>query len=107
MYDSTIASHPNTILTLNHEVVESTAYVHLTFIFPSSLLIFSRHNVLPHALEALTNAGYRLVTVAECLGVDAYNSTFTPFFNILYLLTRCLGVGSPSERDVRMPKLIR
>ncbi|KAK0500123.1 carbohydrate esterase family 4 protein [Armillaria luteobubalina] len=56
-YDGFVATRPNTILTLNHETYESSATT-----------------VLPHAIEALKGAGYRLVTVAECLGRPAYLS---------------------------------
>ncbi|KAK0441351.1 carbohydrate esterase family 4 protein [Armillaria borealis] len=52
-YDALAASHPNTILTLNHET-----YGHTT--------------VLPHAIEVLKGEGYNLVTVAECLGLAPY-----------------------------------
>ncbi|KAK0493262.1 carbohydrate esterase family 4 protein [Armillaria luteobubalina] len=54
-YDALVASHPNTILTLNHET-----YGHTT--------------VLPHAIEVLQGAGYSLATVAECLGLAPYSS---------------------------------
>ncbi|KAK0205082.1 carbohydrate esterase family 4 protein [Desarmillaria ectypa] len=56
-YDSRVASRPNTILTLNHETYESTS-----------------STVLPHAIEVLQGAGYKLVTVAECLGLPPYLS---------------------------------
>ncbi|PBK76007.1 carbohydrate esterase family 4 protein [Armillaria solidipes] len=56
-YDAFVASRPNTILTLNHETYESSATT-----------------VLPHAIEALQGAGYKLVTVAECLGLPPYLS---------------------------------
>ncbi|KAK0469444.1 carbohydrate esterase family 4 protein [Desarmillaria tabescens] len=56
-YDGFVASRPNTILTLNHETVESTG-----------------STVLPHAIEVLQGAGYKLVTVAECLGLPPYLS---------------------------------
>ncbi|KAK0493253.1 carbohydrate esterase family 4 protein [Armillaria luteobubalina] len=52
-YDALATSHPNTILTLNHET-----YGHTT--------------VLPHAIQVLKAAGYNLVTVAECLGLPSY-----------------------------------
>ncbi|TRM63674.1 carbohydrate esterase family 4 protein [Schizophyllum amplum] len=64
-YDDTVASHPDTILALNHEIYSSTAY-----------------DVLPYAIDLLQGAGYKLVTVAECLGMEPYQST-----------------GQPSERD--------
>lgn len=56
-YDALVASHPNTILTLNHETYDSTATT-----------------VLPHAIEVLQGAGYSLATVAECLGLAPYSS---------------------------------
>jgi hypothetical protein len=36
------------------------------------------HQVLPHAISVLQASGYRLVTVAECLGVEPYQSVTTP-----------------------------
>ena len=40
-------------------------------------------DVLPHAISVLKNAGYNLVTVAECLGLEPYQ-----------------WVGEPSTPDV-------
>lgn len=45
--------------------------------------IYNSHEVLPHAISVLQAKGYRLVTLAECLGQPAYQS-----------------VGAPSVRDV-------
>ncbi|KDR81985.1 hypothetical protein GALMADRAFT_240389 [Galerina marginata CBS 339.88] len=61
LYTSTIANHPSTILALNHETIETTA-----------------HQVLPFAIQKLQAAGYRLVTLAECLGKPAYQSVGAP-----------------------------
>ncbi|KAK0431951.1 carbohydrate esterase family 4 protein [Armillaria borealis] len=58
-YDTLVAKHPSTILTLNHETVGDTT-------------------VLPHALDDLLGAGYNLVTVAECLGLPPYLSVAAP-----------------------------
>ncbi|PBK68143.1 carbohydrate esterase family 4 protein [Armillaria solidipes] len=58
-YDTLVAKHPSTILTLNHETVGDTT-------------------VLPHALDDLLGAGYNLVTVAECLGLPPYLSVVAP-----------------------------
>ncbi|KXN82672.1 Peptidoglycan-N-acetylglucosamine deacetylase [Leucoagaricus sp. SymC.cos] len=66
LYDELLAKHPSTILALNHEVYETTA-----------------HQVLPYALEKLSKAGYKMVSVAECVGLPPYQS-----------------VGSPAVRDV-------
>ncbi|KAG9078079.1 Carbohydrate esterase 4 protein [Ceratobasidium sp. UAMH 11750] len=64
-YQELADRHPNNILTLNHETYSSTV-----------------NDLLPHAIDTLQQAGYNLVTVAECLGMDPYLST-----------------GAPSERD--------
>jgi hypothetical protein len=45
--------------------------------------MFYRREVLPYAIEVLQAAGYKLVTVAECLGENPY-----------------LRVDAPSARDV-------
>lgn len=36
------------------------------------------HQVLPFAIQKLQAAGYKLVTLAECLGQPAYQSTSAP-----------------------------
>ncbi|KAF5374529.1 hypothetical protein D9615_009071 [Tricholomella constricta] len=61
LYDNIIAQRPSTILALNHEVYETTV-----------------HQVLPYAISKLQNAGYRLVTLSECLGLPAYQSVGPP-----------------------------
>ncbi|KAG9019781.1 Carbohydrate esterase 4 protein [Tulasnella sp. 427] len=66
LYQNLVNSHPSSILTLNHETYASTV-----------------NEVLPFALQVLVQAGYRFVTVAECLGMDPY-----------------LSVGAPQARDV-------
>jgi len=38
----------------------------------------SAHVVLPHAIKALKAKGYKLVTLAECLGVKPYKSVKAP-----------------------------
>lgn len=60
-YDNIANQHPPTILTLNHEINEASA-----------------HQVLPHAISVLKAKGYRLVTVADCLGLPAYQNVGTP-----------------------------
>ncbi|KAG5730085.1 Chitin deacetylase [Termitomyces sp. T112] len=55
LYDDVANEHPSTLLALNHEVYETTVGI-----------------VLPHAIEVLQEAGYRLVSVAECLGIEPY-----------------------------------
>jgi len=60
-YTNLANRHPSTILALNHDVYERSA-----------------HDVLPHAISVLQTKGYRLVTVAECLGMPAYSSVGSP-----------------------------
>ncbi|KAF8072280.1 carbohydrate esterase family 4 protein [Lyophyllum atratum] len=62
LYDDLVERHPSTILALNHEVYATTARI-----------------VLPHALKKLQGAGYKLVTVAECLGRNPYKYIGQPF----------------------------
>lgn len=57
-YQTLIESRPNNVLTLNHETHSSTA-----------------NDLLPYMIETFQSAGYELVTVAECLGMDPYLST--------------------------------
>ncbi|CCO26450.1 Bifunctional xylanase/deacetylase Includes: RecName: Full=Endo-1,4-beta-xylanase D [Rhizoctonia solani AG-1 IB] len=57
-YREWIIQRPNSILTLNHETHSSTANV-----------------LLPEVIAALKGAGYRLVTVAECVGMNPYLPT--------------------------------
>lgn len=66
---------------LSTTLTETTVYVaskspslfqlYLTF-------LSSRHQVLPYAIKRLQAAGYRLVTLAECLGQAPYQSVGTP-----------------------------
>jgi len=59
-YDQLISWHPNNVLALNHETIETTV-----------------HQVLPYAIRKLQAAGYRLVSLAECTGLPAYQWTTT------------------------------
>lgn len=61
LYQNLVNAHPSTILALNHETSASTVY-----------------DVLPYAVQQLKGAGYRLVTLAECLGVSPYQSVGAP-----------------------------
>ncbi|KAK0236198.1 carbohydrate esterase family 4 protein [Armillaria nabsnona] len=60
-YDQAISQHPDTLLPLNHETIETTV-----------------HQVLPYVIDRLQAAGYRLVTLAECLGEAPYQSVGSP-----------------------------
>ncbi|KAH8823204.1 carbohydrate esterase family 4 protein [Flagelloscypha sp. PMI_526] len=61
LYKSKIDAKTKTLLTLNHETIESTA-----------------KDVLPYAIAEFKKKGYRMVTVAECLGEPAYQWTKAP-----------------------------
>ncbi|KAF9264324.1 carbohydrate esterase family 4 protein [Marasmius fiardii PR-910] len=53
--------HPSTILALNHEVKQETVY-----------------DVIPQVVQWLKEANYRMVTVAECLGMEPYQKVESP-----------------------------
>ncbi|KAJ7666323.1 carbohydrate esterase family 4 protein [Mycena rosella] len=61
-YDAKIAQNPKTLLALNHETEEDTA-----------------HYLVAYVINALQTAGYKLVTVAECLGLEPYASNTGTF----------------------------
>ncbi|KAF8072279.1 hypothetical protein FPV67DRAFT_930193 [Lyophyllum atratum] len=61
LYAAQVLKHPVNMLTLNHDVYKSTAY-----------------KLLPYAINKLQDAGYKLVTVAECLGRTPYWSVGNP-----------------------------
>ncbi|TFK60306.1 carbohydrate esterase family 4 protein [Pluteus cervinus] len=61
LYDSVISQRPSTILPLNHEPLETTA-----------------HQLLPSVIQKLKAAGYNLVTLAECLGMQPYQAVGAP-----------------------------
>ncbi|KAG5645106.1 hypothetical protein DXG03_006920 [Asterophora parasitica] len=63
-YDDIAKARPSTILALNHDVYQQTAQV-----------------VVPHAIQVLQKAGYKLVTLAECLGKPAYQYVGPPAVN--------------------------
>ncbi|KAL1744460.1 carbohydrate esterase family 4 protein [Schizophyllum fasciatum] len=60
-YDGYVGQHPDGPIMLNHETYDTTAYT-----------------VLPHAIAQLKAAGYNLVTVAQCLNQQPYQSTQAP-----------------------------
>lgn len=60
-YTDLINTKPSTILALNHDVHQQTAQV-----------------IVPFAIKALKDAGYRLVTLSECLGKPAYQWRAAP-----------------------------
>ncbi|KJA19829.1 carbohydrate esterase family 4 protein [Hypholoma sublateritium FD-334 SS-4] len=60
-YVDFVKTKPTSIIALNHDVHQQTAQV-----------------LLPFAIQTLQAAGYRLVTLAECLGKPAYQSVAAP-----------------------------
>ncbi|KAF9463893.1 carbohydrate esterase family 4 protein [Collybia nuda] len=61
LYDELAKAHPATVLALNHDVYKDTA-----------------HTVVPYAIAVLKKAGYKLVTVAECVGQKPYQKVDKP-----------------------------
>lgn len=55
-YEKQAKKFPSPGIGLNHETYESTA-----------------DTVAPMAIQTLQGAGYKLVSMAECLGLDAYD----------------------------------
>ncbi|CCO37061.1 carbohydrate esterase family 4 protein [Rhizoctonia solani AG-1 IB] len=60
-YDNILGQHPSSILTLNHETIETTP-----------------NQVIPYALQKIQEKGFKMVTVAECLGMPACNTQTSP-----------------------------
>ncbi|CAE6501969.1 unnamed protein product [Rhizoctonia solani] len=60
-YDNILNQHPGHILTLNHETIQTTP-----------------QNVIPHALKKIKEKGYKMVTVAQCLGKESYQTVTEP-----------------------------
>ena len=110
LYDEVVKKRPSKLLSLEHEVYGMFLFlfsplINVNFLLNAfhivcrnqrvkiffsvlfSCLIrkkgFYRHQVLPYTIKELQKAGYKLVTVAECLGQEPYHSQ-----------------GPPSTRDV-------
>ncbi|KAJ3503496.1 hypothetical protein NLJ89_g8407 [Agrocybe chaxingu] len=81
-YTDLAKSRPSTVLTLNHDVHQQTAWNLTTSYLPPLLTArrspFYSQVIVPHAIKTLQEAGYRLVTVAECLGMQPYQWTAAP-----------------------------
>jgi peptidoglycan/xylan/chitin deacetylase (PgdA/CDA1 family) len=60
-YTAALNKKPKNLLPLNHETVETTA-----------------HQLVPWLISTLQGKGYKLVTLAECLGVNPYQSVGAP-----------------------------
>lgn len=87
LYDNLIKTQsPKPQMTLNHEVRLTISalfarYTTLTFLSEQTHQT-TTHTVIPNVVPKLIKKGYKLVTVAECLGLSPYQS-----------------VGKPSKRD--------
>ena len=106
-YTDLVARHPPTVLTLNHEVYGSFPSVtddgEIMIVVP--IAETTAREIVPHAIRVFQARGYRLVTVAECLGMEPYQSVTTPqnvrqsFFHV-YIVAhtvrlRARGVAKP------------
>jgi hypothetical protein len=83
MYQDFAGRHPNSILALNHEIIPSTAYAPISDSYTLGGThrfspLHNRYDVLPFAIKALQTAGYRLVTLAECVGQNPYQWVGSP-----------------------------
>ncbi|KAF8709516.1 Carbohydrate esterase family 4 protein, partial [Rhizoctonia solani] len=74
-YRNLVASTPRSVLTLNHETHSSTA-----------------NELLDEMIQIFQGAGYSLVTVAECVGMDPYLSQGQPTGVCLLFLKTLLGL---------------
>lgn len=62
LYDGIVKKRPDSLLPLNHSVLKDTV-----------------RQVIPYALDVLSKAGYKFVTVSECLGgIPAYQFVQDP-----------------------------
>ncbi|KAF8681313.1 Polysaccharide deacetylase [Rhizoctonia solani] len=81
-YRNLIASTPRSVLTLNHETHSSTA-----------------NELLDEMIQIFRGAGYNLVTVAECVGMDPYLSQGQPTGVCLLFLKTLLGLANTSSQS--------
>ena len=81
-YDDLVAKKPNNILALNHEVYSASLFfLGIALWTPIDRGHFTEstaYTVLPYAIKLLKANGYKLVTVAECLGTSPYQSVTSP-----------------------------
>ncbi|KAJ3562818.1 hypothetical protein NP233_g9339 [Leucocoprinus birnbaumii] len=61
-YDALTAKRPSSVISLEHETIQTSA-----------------ETVLPAVIQKLQAAGYQLVTVAECLGIEPYKAQGVPY----------------------------
>ncbi|CAE6469923.1 unnamed protein product [Rhizoctonia solani] len=60
-YKNLVSKNPKNVLTLNHETYATTV-----------------NDVIPYAIQQFKAKGYKMVTVAQCLGQSPYKSTGDP-----------------------------
>ena len=82
-YDALIKARPSTILPLNHEVYGTFIFIFYWELPDESLFIVphsetTAHIIVPYVLKALNAAGYKMVTLAECLNVEPYQRVTSP-----------------------------
>ncbi|CAE6526849.1 unnamed protein product [Rhizoctonia solani] len=65
-YGNILDQRPDQILTLNHETIETT------------VLFICSHDVIPDALKKIKDKKYKMVTVAQCLGMEPYQAITSP-----------------------------
>ena len=80
-YDKLVKDHPSLVLALNHEVY--SVFLFFSFKIPwiesyTLSIDITAFIVAPHAIKVLQSAGYKLVTITECLGQQPYLSTGPP-----------------------------
>jgi len=61
LFADVVKTHPSTLLPLMHEVINGTVF-----------------EVLPYAVNLFKKAGYKLVTLADCIGASPYQKVVTP-----------------------------
>ena len=119
-YDVLVARGPTTTLSLEHEVFSESSiflpFIHCSYsssrnvciCFPPKILpifhcdSFTSHKVIPYAIQKLKGAGYNLVTVAECLGMQPYQSVGATMAQQAVSCTKYLIIISPSFTDFLM-----
>ncbi|KAF5374533.1 hypothetical protein D9615_009075 [Tricholomella constricta] len=86
-YDGIALARPSTILALNHDVYRKHSPFPPPPLFLTQVPITNEHRanieqtaqvIVPHAIATLQRAGYKLVTLAECLGMPAYQYVGPP-----------------------------
>lgn len=84
-YSQLVAKNPKNIVALNHETISSSV-----------------HQVLPYVINLLQSKGYKLVTLAECLNLPAYQWTTTPGTKDVSVLCYVVFLFVLDERMVLM-----